>query len=74
PAINSLLTQRVAAYGGVLGASAATVSAADAVAPLLFGALFQAAGGTVPFLLGGTIMAALWLLSYRQGVLQTATA
>ncbi|MCS6871897.1 MAG: MFS transporter [Anaerolineae bacterium] len=76
PAINSLLTRRAAdgAYGGVLGASAASVSAADAVAPLLFGALFQAAGGTLPFLLGGAIMAALWLLSRCARGLQPTVA
>ncbi|MFQ3536508.1 MAG: MFS transporter [Aggregatilineales bacterium] len=76
PAINSLLTRRAAegAYGGVLGASAASVSAADALAPLLFGGLFQAAGGTLPFLLGGTVMMALWLFSHRERTLQTAAA
>ncbi len=67
PAINSLLTRRAegSAYGGVLGASAATVSAADAIAPLIFGALFQAAGGTLPFLVGGICMGILWWLSGR---------
>lgn len=76
PAINSLLTRQApdGAYGGVLGASAASISAADAVAPLLFGALFQAAGGTLPFLLGGAAMAALWLLTQRERALQTAAA
>jgi DHA1 family tetracycline resistance protein-like MFS transporter len=76
PAINSLLTQRAegGAYGGVLGASAATVSAADALAPLWFSALFQAAGGTLPFLLGGAIMALLWLLSGREKALQPTAA
>lgn len=76
PVINSLLTRRAgeSAYGSVLGASAASVSAADAIAPLLFGAMFQAAGGTLPFLLGGTIMALLWLFSHRVQALQPATA
>ncbi|MFN7209125.1 MAG: MFS transporter [Aggregatilineales bacterium] len=76
PVINSLLTRYVAggAYGGVLGASAASVSAADAIAPLLFGALFQAAGGTLPFLLGGSVMAALWLLSQRGRALRAMAA
>ncbi|MCE7948492.1 MAG: MFS transporter [Chloroflexi bacterium CFX4] len=67
PAINSLLTRRAdgAAYGGVLGASAAAVSAADAIAPLIFGALFQAAGSTLPFLMGGICLGILWWLRGR---------
>jgi MFS family permease len=65
PSLNSLLTQRVAPsqYGAVLGASAAAVSAANAVAPLLGGLLVQAAGISTPLLLGGALMLALAGLS-----------
>jgi MFS family permease len=65
PSLNSLLTQRVAPsqYGAVLGASAAAVSAANAVAPLLGGLLVQAAGISTPLVLGGALMLALAGLS-----------
>jgi hypothetical protein len=55
PAINSLITKRVAAaeVGGMLGVSAALLSGANAVAPLAGGTLFQAFGSTAPFLAGG---------------------
>jgi MFS family permease len=67
PSINSLLTKRVGReeVGGMLGISAAFLSGANAVAPLLGGAIFQALGSTTPFLLGGLLMAALLLLSLR---------
>lgn len=65
PAINSLLTRRVtrAEFGSVLGLSSAMVSAANAIAPLAAGWLFQWHGATMPFLLGGLLMAALCLCS-----------
>jgi MFS transporter, DHA1 family, tetracycline resistance protein len=65
PAINSLLTRQVSSreFGSVLGVSAAFVSAANAVAPLLGGLIFQQYGSTAPFLLGGVMMAVLLLLS-----------
>ncbi len=65
PAINSLLTRRVSAteYGGVLGISQSFVSAANACAPLLGGLIFQQAGISAPFLLGGLLMALLALVS-----------
>ena len=52
PALNSLLTQRVGPgdYGGILGVSAALVSAANAAAPMLAGLIFQSYGGSAPFL------------------------
>ena len=66
PALNSLITQGVAAheYGRALGASAALVSAANAAAPLIAGLIFQRNGVTAPFLLGGVLMAALCLWSF----------
>lgn len=68
PSINSLITKRVelADIGGMLGISAAFLSAANAVAPLVGGAIFQAFGSTAPFFIGGLLMAALLLLSTRE--------
>ncbi len=65
PTLNSLLTQYADKrdYGSVLGVSAASVSAANAAAPVFFGLLFQAAGSTVPFLLGGLLMGLLAVVS-----------
>lgn len=65
PALNSLLTQRVkpGEYGGILGVSAALVSAANASAPLLAGLMFQTYGASAPFLVGGMLMAWLCFLS-----------
>ena len=65
PALNSLLTQRVGPgeYGGILGVSAALVSAANAAAPLLAAQMFQLYGASAPFLAGGLLMAGLFLFS-----------
>ena len=67
PSINSLITKRVgrSEVGGMLGISAAFLSAANAAAPLLGGVIFQVLGSTAPFLLGGLLMAALLLLSIK---------
>ena len=66
PSLNSLMTQRVSEqdYGSVLGSSAALVSAANASAPLVGGLLFQHYGASLPFMLGGILMAILALFSY----------
>lgn len=68
PTINSLITKRVAPVeiGGMLGISAAFLSAANALAPVLGGAVFQAAGPTVLFLLWGALMAALLFAAVRR--------
>ena len=68
PSINSLITKRVELVdvGGMLGISAAFLSGANAVAPLIGGAIFQAFGSTAPFFVGGLLMAALLLLSTRE--------
>ncbi|MBP6017147.1 MAG: MFS transporter [Candidatus Promineofilum sp.] len=68
PTINSLITKRVAAaeIGGMLGMSAAFLSAANALAPALGGAVFQAAGPTVLFLIWGGLMAVLLLVAVRR--------
>ena len=65
PALNSLITQSVSAgeYGRALGLSSAIVSAANACAPLIAGWIFQRAGSSAPFLLGGLLMAGLCGLS-----------
>lgn len=65
PSLNSIMTKRVGKqeYGSVLGISSSFVSAANAIAPLLGGWLFQQYGSTVPFLLGGLLMGVLALLS-----------
>ena len=67
PSINSLITKRSERkeVGGMLGISAALLSGANAVAPLLGGAVFQGLGSTAPFLLGGLLMGALLLASLR---------
>ncbi len=66
PCLNSLMTKRVSPqeYGTVLGVSASFVSAADAVAPILGGIIFQTFGGGMPFLLGGLGMAGLVVASW----------
>jgi MFS transporter, DHA1 family, tetracycline resistance protein len=65
PSLNSLMTKYVhsGAYGRVLGTSASSVSAANAIAPLLAALLFQSYGPGAPFLLGGFIMGALFVVS-----------
>lgn len=67
PAVNSLITRASSKseVGGTLGASSAMYSAANAVAPLFYGALFQWLGGPAPFFAGGFILAILWLLAPR---------
>jgi len=61
PCLNSLMTRRVLPedYGRVLGVSASFVSAANAIAPLIGGVLFQRYGASLPFLVGGGLMLAL---------------
>jgi MFS transporter, DHA1 family, tetracycline resistance protein len=65
PAINSLITKRVSVWeiGGMLGISAAFLSGANALAPVIGGAIFQVVGSTAPFILWGALMAVLLVLS-----------
>jgi len=67
PAVNSLLSKRVPKdeIGGTLGISAAFLSGANAIAPLLMGVLFQFFGSTAPFLFAGLLMAMLLLFAVR---------
>jgi DHA1 family tetracycline resistance protein-like MFS transporter len=63
PSINGLITKRVKKdeVGGILGISASFLSGANAAAPLIGGAIFQALGATWPFLFGGLLMGVLWV-------------
>lgn len=63
--LNSLMTKRVAPteYGRVLGVSASFVSAANAIAPVAGALLFQAYGSGAPFLVGGLLMSAFFVLA-----------
>jgi MFS family permease len=65
PALNSLMIQRSqpGESGAVLGVSAAFVSLANAVAPLIGGLIFQMSGASAPFLIGGAVMTGLLFVS-----------
>jgi MFS family permease len=51
--------------GGTLGISSAFLSGANAIAPLIGGAIFQAFGASMPFLLAGILMGILWLAAIQ---------
>jgi DHA1 family tetracycline resistance protein-like MFS transporter len=67
PAVNSLITKASdkSEVGGMLGISASMYSAANAIAPLFYGSLFQWFGASVPFLAGGVILLILWYIAPR---------
>ena len=67
PAVNSLITQSSdkSEVGGMLGISSGVYSAANAIAPLFYGSLFQWFGAPVPFLTGGVILMLLWIFAPR---------
>jgi DHA1 family tetracycline resistance protein-like MFS transporter len=67
PSINSLITKRSdpSQVGGMLGVSAAFLSGANAVAPVVGGAILQALGSRAPFLFGGALLAVLFLIALR---------
>ncbi len=67
PAVNSLITKASdkREVGGMLGVSAGFFSAANAVAPLFYGSLFQWLGAPVPFFAGGLILLILWIFAPR---------
>ena len=67
PAINSLITKSASKdeVGGILGVSSGFYSAANAITPLFFGSLFQWFGAPVPFLLGGLLLAVLWVVALK---------
>ena len=68
PSINSLITKQVSKndVGGALGVSSSLVSAANAITPLVGGAIFQFIGTSAPFLLGGAVLAALLLFALQR--------
>jgi len=65
PSINSSLTKRVEPdeVGGTLGISASFLSGANAITPLVMGAIFEWVGAGAPFLIGGVILLILWLVA-----------
>ncbi|HEY5731157.1 MAG TPA: MFS transporter [Anaerolineales bacterium] len=67
PAINSLITKNSdpSEVGSMLGLSASFYSAANAIAPLFYGILFQWLGATAPFMAGGFILLILWFIAPR---------
>lgn len=67
PAVNSLISKSSerSEVGGMLGISASMYSAANAVAPLFYGSLFQWFGAPVPFMAGGLILLILWFVASR---------
>jgi DHA1 family tetracycline resistance protein-like MFS transporter len=67
PSINSLITKRIEPQevGGMLGISASLLSGANALAPLLGGAIFQWIGSSGPFLIGGVVLALLLLAALQ---------
>ncbi|MFN8497902.1 MAG: MFS transporter [Anaerolineae bacterium] len=66
PSINSRITKSVDAteVGGILGISAAFVSAANAIAPVMGGLIWQALGPRWPFWVWGLIMGILFVVAY----------
>jgi MFS family permease len=65
PTINSLITKRIepSEIGGTLGISAALLSGANALAPLIGGLLFQFGGPTLMFVVWAAMMGILWLIA-----------
>jgi len=67
PAVNSIISKSSDKdeVGSMLGISASMYSAANAIAPLFYGALFQWFGAPVPFMVGGLILLILWFIAPR---------
>lgn len=65
PSINSMITKKVSANerGGILGVSAALISGANVIAPLMGGVLFQMNSG-LPFITWSLIMAILFAVAW----------
>lgn len=65
PTLNSLITKRVepTEVGGILGVSVAMLSLANAIAPLLGGAVFQFAGASAPFWAWAVTMGVLFCIA-----------
>ena len=67
PSINSMITKRITLQeiGGTLGISVALLSAANAIAPLLWGLVFGWLGPSWPFFLGGLTLVLLLVVAMR---------
>ncbi len=67
PSVNSLLTRKVSVeeIGGTLGISASLLSAANALAPVVGGALFQNLGSSAPYLFGAVLCGLLFMISKK---------
>jgi len=67
PAVNSLISKssEKSEVGGMLGISSSMSAAANAIAPLFYGSLFQWLGPPVPFFAGGLILLILWFIAPR---------
>ena len=67
PAVNSLISKssEKSEVGGMLGISSSMSAAANAIAPLFYGSLFQWLGPPVPFFIGGLILLVLWFIAPR---------
>jgi len=67
PSINSTLTKQVAVdeIGGTLGLSASFLSGANALTPLVMGAIFQWVGAGAPFFIGGLILILFWVFARK---------
>ncbi len=65
PTINSLITKRIepGEIGGTLGISAALLSGANALAPLIGGLLFQFGGPTLTFAVWAAMLGILWVIA-----------
>jgi len=75
PSINSLLTRNVdkVEIGGTLGISAALLSAANALAPVIGGALFGSVGSSAPFLLSAIVAFLVFVFSIKGLKIKTVT-
>lgn len=67
PTLNSLITKQVKEdeVGGILGISTGFSSAANALAPIMGGFIFQYAGATTLFVVWGALLAVLWITAVR---------
>jgi predicted MFS family arabinose efflux permease len=76
PSINSLLTKRVTAQqrGEVLGTSAAFVSGANVIAPLIGGAVFQLIGIAAPFWLWALVSIGAFVFAWQYLAVQAQPA
>ncbi|MCA9915399.1 MAG: MFS transporter, partial [Anaerolineae bacterium] len=67
PSLNSMITKQVSPdrVGATLGVSAAFVSGANAITPIIGGAVFEWIGASAPFLIGGVLLITLVIPAMR---------